>query len=1121
MDIEAWLRGLGLAEYADAFSEHAIDGHVLAELTDEDLREIGVVRVGHRRKLRAAIEARWPGTPADTGTPAPAMPLRGEAADLIGDAERRTLTMLFCDLVGSTPLAAQLDPEEMRDLIRHYQEACGEAIEQFDGHVAKYMGDGLLAYFGYPRAHENEAENAVRAAFALVEAVSRLSSPTGKPLAVRVGIATGLVVVGDIIGDRASQEMTAVGDTPALATRLQSLAEPNDILVSPTTRRLAGALFDYESLGERTLKGFKEPLEVWRALRERPVESRFAATHPQRIGSLIGRIQERALLVERWSIAKGGEGQVVFLAADPGIGKSRLVRDLLEHVQGEEHFRLAYQCLPHYTSSAFYPAVRQLEISAGFKPEHTPAERRDRLRRLLSTVPETLTEMDRYEMLLGLSGDSEGDIVPERLYQQILEALVTRVLAAAAIRPVLFFIEDMHWSDPSTLDVIGEVIERIAHERVLVVGTYRPEFVPPWSDHPHLTLIKLNHLTRAQSGAMITSLAGGRLPDGLFEEILEKTEGVPLFIEQVVQAILETGGLREQDGRYEPVDGDLRVTVPETLHDTLMSRLDRDETAKQVAQIASVIGREFSVRVLEGAVPTGAEALADSLDRLVRAGLIVRQRTSQDDLYAFKHGLLHEAAYNTLLLRTRQELHGLVAKRIEEVRPEIADARPEIVARHYTEAGQAERAAALWLEGGRRAVRSGAYSEAHGQLRAGLGLLQGLPDDDQRAHLELPLQMAYAETLRSARFTGGEDARDACQRARELCHRLGDRRKLIKVLRLDFGINFNRPDPERAGMVAREFLDLADRHNDPAALVLGETCSGCLAFFRGDLSQAREHLNRALAARPRLPTPTALADLQFPSTALIYLAWTEMLMGETTRARSLLSEAVEEVADGTAFSQSLTLANASLVCQTGRDLERLRRFLRRLKTLADDRGIPYWLNLVGFHQGYFSTMDGAESDGLTRMLQAIEIFRSNAVEIEIPFYLSLYAERLTAVGRMREALGALDEAVARIERTGEGWCLPEILRLRACVSRDRRPIEAAADLNRARALAAAQGAQLWQLRIALDDLSGGNGASDEARSTIEAVLARCPDLAAAVDGDLAVPGCGTVVNSAESRDAAD
>ncbi|MCB9948047.1 MAG: AAA family ATPase [Rhodospirillaceae bacterium] len=1106
IDIDAWLAGLGLGEYAAAFREHAIDAQVLGGLTDDDLREIGVTKVGHRRRLRTAI-TELTQTPVAVTAAAPGpLPAAGRAAarpadeaGVVGEAERRTLTVLICDLVGSTAMAAQLDPEETREVIRRFHETCTEAIVRFGGHVARYVGDAAIAYFGYPQAHENEAERAVRAGIAVVDAVRRLPSSLGWPPEVRVGIATGLVVVGDLVGEGAAQERAAVGDTPNLASRLQMMAEPDQILISAMTRRLAGGLFEFEFKGGFTLRGYAEPVEVWRVLGERVVESRFAATHPRQVATMIGRIQEKALLVERWAMTKSGEGQAVLLAGEPGIGKSRLVSDLLDHVEAEPHFRLAYQCWPHYGDSAFFPAIRQLELSAGFTPDDPLEMRREKLQSLLNAVPATVSQLESFELLLSLRdrGRDGAEVVPEHLHRQVISALTERIVEAARTRPVLFVVEDAHWSDPSTADLVGHVIARIAEVPAMVLVTYRPDFACPWAHLQNVTLLKLSHLTRAQAASMVLSqLEGRQLPEAVFDEIVEKTDGVPLFIEQVVQAILESDRMREIDGRLVPVEGEMHVTVPETLHDTLLSRLDRDEASKQVAQVASVIGREFSVPVLAGVMPVPEPALRASLDVLVAASLIVREHGPQLEAYAFRHGLLHEAVYNTLLRRTREDLHGRVAERIEEVLPEIGENRPEVLARHYTEARRVDRACALWLEAGKRATRRGAYGEARSHLDAGLRLLAPLPDDEARARLELPLQIMLAETLRSARFTAGDDARQACRRARALCDRLGERRRLIRVLRLEFGINFNRPDPEGAIGVAREAFRLAEQHGDPIALILGESFSGCMSFFHGRLEAAQGHLTRALEIGPRLKDTRELANLQYPSTPLTYLAWTEMLLGAVEQSRAHIEEAIEVSTAQSTFTLSLTLANASLVSQTGRDYDRLLHCLERLERLAEARGIPYWLHLVGFHRGFFATREGADAKGLTLMTQAIATFRANAVEIEIPFYLSIFAEQLAAAGRTGEALATLSEALNHIKRTGEWWCLPEIQRLRARLLRPTAPAQAQVIATEAQDLAHEQGAALWELRLAEDRIAAeGDGEPDEdARRRRADVLARRPDL---------------------------
>jgi class 3 adenylate cyclase len=706
VEIAAWLRQLGLERYEQAFRDNDIAAAVLPELTDRDLQDLGI-SLGHRRLLLKAIRAladdgaehRTGVSPSPAARPAPH-----------SGAERRQLTVLFCDLVGSTELSARLDPEEMGQVIRAYQDRCAEVIERWGGRVAKYMGDGVLAYFGWPVAHEDEAERAVRAGLGLTAAVPQLEAPVGAPLAARVGIATGLVMVGELIGEGAAREETVVGETPNLAARLQALAAPGDVVISEATRRLVGGLFALADLGPRRLKGFAEPLVAFRVEGEGRAEGRFEALHGERLTPLVGREHELGILAERWAWAKDGDGQVVLLAGEPGIGKSRLLRALRERLGDAPHVALSHFCSPHHTNSALYPVIDLLERAARLDRAAPPEVQLGRLEAVLARSSDRLDEaLPLLAALLGVPTDERYpalSLTPEVQKRRTLQALLDQLAALAAQQPVLALYEDVHWIDPSTLELLGMVIERVRQLPVLVLITFRPEFQPPWTGHAHVTMLAMGRLGRRQGADLVARVTGDKpLPAAIVEQIVARTDGVPLFVEELTKTVLESGLLVDKGIRYELAGPLPPLAIPATLHDSLMARLDRLAPIKEVAQIGAVIGREFSHDLLLAAVASiSANQLGDALEQLVSSELVFRRGTPPDATYTFKHALVQDAAYQSLLKSTRQQLHARVAEALEDQFPETANSQPELLAHHFTEAHQFESAIGYWLKAGERAA---------------------------------------------------------------------------------------------------------------------------------------------------------------------------------------------------------------------------------------------------------------------------------------------------------------------------------------------------------------------------------------------------------------------------------
>ncbi len=714
-DPGCWLDSLGLGQYKDVFARNDVTLDVLPQLTEEDLKALGL-SLGHRRKVLAALAG---------GRQAPVAIQRPEA-------ERRHLTLMFCDLVGSTALSERLDPEDLKQLISSYQDACAGAIARFEGVITRFMGDGILAYFGFPQAHEDDAERAVRAGLHVVEAVQRLATAEGAPLQVRIGIATGPVVVGDIIGERTSELQAVVGETPNLAARLQSLAAPNGIVISQVTRRLVEGLFVLEDMGRHDLKGFTAPLPAWTVQSEKPAETRFDAARSATLTAFIGRDHEIALLLDRWEQAVRGEGQIVLLSGEPGIGKSRIVQDLRERIGADDPIRLRYQCSPYHANSALYPVIRQLEHAAGFSPALSPADRLQKLTALLSrTAGDTERILPYFCSLLSISTGnraSQLDLSPQQSKERILDALIGQLTLAACKAPVLLVFEDAQWMDPTTLELLGRTIGMVPELRTLAIVTYRPDFVAPWGTYPNTTSLTLNRLNRRQCAAIITQIAGGKaLPRELTEQIVTKADGVPLFLEELTKTVLESGLLKRSGDRYE-LDGPLPpLAIPATLHDSLTARLDRLSPVKEVAQIGATIGREFSYELLRAVASSPEAELQDALIQLVNSEMIFARGSAPEATYTFKHALVRDAAYSTLLRAKRQQIHARIARVIEARYPAIAETQPELLAHHLTEAGLLPGAIVYWHGAGERSMRRSANVEAAAQLARGIELQHAVP----------------------------------------------------------------------------------------------------------------------------------------------------------------------------------------------------------------------------------------------------------------------------------------------------------------------------------------------------------------------------------------------------------
>jgi class 3 adenylate cyclase len=845
--IAGWLEQLGLSEYAQRFAENGVGFAALRHLTDQDLKDIGVL-LGHRRIMLAAIQ--------ELGSPTAAQPATVELKPQ-ETAERRQVTVMFSDLVGSTALSARMDPEDLREIISAYQKCVAETVQRFGGFVAKYMGDGVLIYFGYPQAHEDDAERAVRAALELVAAVGDLKNHA--PLQTRVGIATGLVVVGDLIGSGASQEQAIVGETPNLAARLQGVAEPNAVVIAESTRKLLGNLFQLEDLGAQDLKGISGPVRAWTALRPATVESRFEAMHATGLTDLVGREEELELLLRRWSKAKSGDGQVVLLSGEAGIGKSRLAAALLERLAAEPHTRLRYFCSPQHTDSALYPIIGQMERAAGLVHDDTTQTKLDKLDAVLARTSASKQDAALLAEMLSLPNDGRYpalDLEPQQRRQKTLEALTAQMEALSRQTPVLMIFEDAHWTDPTSLEVFGRVVDRVRSLRALLIVTFRPDFDPPWLGRAHVTFLAINRLEERETLAMIEGLIGNKpVPINIRQDIIERTDGIPLFIEEMTKAVLEadSGGEVEHLAASVPPSA---LAVPPSLQASLMARLDRLGSAKEVAQIGAAIGREFSHALLVAVVQKLESDLEAALDRLISAGLLFRQGVPPHATYLFKHALVQDAAYGTLLREPRRALHARIAETLESQFAEIAERQPELLARHCTEAGLIEKAVVLWGKAGQRSLLRSALVEGAEQLRRGIDQIASLPGTPALRRHQIKLQVALANALMHTKGYAAPESKAAVEQAHlliEQAEALGeppeDRLLSFSVLYgfwVGSTVEFNA---DMSLKVATQFLTEAKKQVATAPLMMGHRLTGTALVHGGDIAKGRAHLDRAIELR--------------------------------------------------------------------------------------------------------------------------------------------------------------------------------------------------------------------------------------------------------------------------------
>jgi class 3 adenylate cyclase/predicted ATPase len=1034
------------------------------------------------------------GTPSAPGPPLPQPATqqdthaeRPPAASHPPEAERRQLTVLFCDLVDSTALAGQLDPEELREVVRAYQETCAQVIARDEGHIAQYLGDGLLVYFGYPLAHEDDAQRAVRAGLGMVEALGQLNTRLGRErgvhLAMRLGIHTGLVVVGDM-GGGPRREQLALGETPIIAARIQGLAMPDTVLISAATARLVQGFFTCQPLGAQDLKGLSEPLIVYRVSSESGMQTRLGVAATRGLTPLVGRDADVSLLLERWAQVKEGMGHVVVLSGEAGIGKSRLVQVVTEHIAGQPHVQWECRCSPYYQYSALAPLIDLLQRALQFERNDTPEAKLSKLEGALGQYGLALPEM--VPLLAALLSLPPPDhypplaLTPPRQRQKTLEALLTVFLALAAQQPVLLIVEDLHWSDPSTLELLTLLIDQVPTARIFALLACRLEFRPPWPLRAHLISLTLSRLPRRHVEAIVAQVTGDKtLPSEVIQQIVTKTDGVPLFVEELTKMVLESAWFEQWEcqsggaGPVAPPGALLPLAIPATLHDSLMARLDRLALAKEVAQLGATLGRTFAYELLQAVSLWDEGTLREALRRLVEAELLYQRGVLPQATYLFKHVLIQETAYQSLLKSRRQQYHERIAHVLEGRFPETTETQPELLAHHYTEAGLSTQAIAYWQRAGQCAIERSAHLEAIAHLTKGLELLTTLPDGPQRIQQELTLHIALGPALTATKGQAAPEVEHVYARARELCRQVGETPQLFQALFGLWGFYEAQGELQTALELGEQLLTLAQRAPDPALLLEAHHALGATLFWRGEVPPAGAHFAQGIA----LYDPQhhrSLAWLYGEDPGVVcrsYAARALWFLGHPDQALTRSHDALtlaQEVAHP--FSHTYALTSAAALHQFRRERHTTQAQAEVATRLATEQGLPYWGAWGTILWGWALAVQGQGAEGIVQILQGLAAYRATGAELLCPYFLALLAEAYGSIGQGEEGLSVLEEALPIVDRNGVRFYEAELHRLRGELLLQHavaQPGEAEAGFQQALTVARHQQAKSLELRAAM------------------------------------------------------
>jgi class 3 adenylate cyclase/predicted ATPase len=1039
--VSAWLESLGLGIYREAFEKNAITWEILPELNQGDLESLGVL-LGHRKQLLRAIAQLSPHAdvlsagplPSAVSPDAPGFPPERD------QAERRQLTVLFCDLVGSTALSRRVDPEDLQDVIRRFLDACSQAIGRFNGYIAKYMGDGMLVYFGYPQAHEHDTERAVYSGLAILDTVKAMNLDNPHPefrLAARIGIATGQVVVGELMGQDTAKERSVFGETPNLAARLQALAQPNQLVIDPVTKRLVGNAFDIADLGAVSLKGFDTPVHAWRVLSSKSSASRFESCRAIQLTNFVGREEELSLLLSRWREAVEGEGQVVLLCGEAGIGKSRMIRSLCDRLADEQYRRVQFQCSPYHTNTALYPAISLLREAAGLTSQDSAEAQLNKLEAL--SIDSGIDRHDTVALfadLLSIRGDQRYPplaMSSEKRKDMTLEALVHHLHRLADRSPLLFIVEDVHWLDPTTLDLMTRIIDRIRQMRMLLLITCRPDFKPVWSDYSHVTSLTLSRLPRRQSAELVAAMTGGKtLPPEVQQAILAKADGVPLYIEALTENVLGSGLLTE-DHQALTLKGPLKgLPIPDSLQALLMERVDRLGPTKAIVQAGAAIGRDFTYELVRATVDATDSQLRQALDLFVASGLMFQEGEIPNATYHFKHALVQEAAYSTLPKKPRRLLHARIAKALESRFAERVKLEPELLAYHYEQAGLAGPAVEYWFRAARRDAERSANIEALNHFSRALDVLKGLPQGPERNALELELLIARGAPLLTVKGYASDEIEHNFRRAKELSQDHSDsEHHLLSIWGLwVFHLVGGHADTARG--LAENLLALAGRGQNPDLLIRAHESVGSSYFFLGRFDEAKTH---QLAAKTLFdPDRNRSHDLPYTQdpgiTARIILAWTCWILGEVDQVEPLALEALAMARElEHPFTLVFALTSLSWIYSTTRDAQRTLQLTDEAVAVSTKHSFELGLAWATVLQGWALAEQGRE-EGLGKLIGGLSSIAATGASLNNTFILALLAEIHLRHNRIEEGLAAIEEADKLATTWGELFWQAELFRLK-------------------------------------------------------------------------------------------
>jgi len=987
-------------------------------------------------------------------------------------AERRQLTVFFADIVGSTTIAETLDPEDLHDLYARYQALCAEVVQRYDGHIAQYLGDGVLAYFGYPAAHEDDAQRAVRSGLEILQKIGAISIGDTHPR-VRIGIHTGLVVVGDV-GAGFRREQLALGEAPNIAARLQSEALPGTLLISHATCNLLGGQFALEDLGSRTLKGLSRPLQVFRVLGKSGAASRFhAMTTVHGLTPFVGREREVDLIRAAWSDAVAGRGRTLLLSGEAGIGKSRLLAAARQAAECDLHELFDAECSPYQMNSPLNPIVEMIGRRLGFEEDISPAGKLDLLEQFAAgreVPPEEATALLAELFSIPTLGRCpEIQHPPAKRRQRTIEILASLLLHSVGGSPILLLIEDLHWADPSTLDLLTLMVANQQTLPVLVVCTARPGFQADWLDRPNCREVVVESLPAGDTRALVARVTGPKpLPPALIEELVARTGGIPLFVEAVTRTVIEAGILRELDDRYELTGPLPPGMIPATVQDSLMGRIDRLGPDRSVAQLAATIGRESSFDLLRTVLGVSTGALTEALKHLVELDLVSVSGTPPVSTYTFKHALIQDAAYESLLRKTRQEFHGKIAEALVHRFPDMAETKPELLARHFEGAGRVAEAMAGWMKAGRQAQQRSAVRECTAYLQRVVVLCNSLPEDDPaRLQSEMEAQEGLFNSLTALMGWGAPEVEAACLRARDLCQKLGNGLGLLRALLALSTCYLMRGSARQALETAEAVVEMTRDTNVPELRICVATTLMLARYFLADFQHVPEAADKALAYFSLERERALVATLHVPPcyACKIFTADSLWFMGYTEAAERLQVESLSiidwlAIPSCTAYALS-TVLNLSY---SKRDRAQVAVLAQRIKTLGADEGFLVWHAVGRIYGGWSQAMDGDAEAGLAEIKAGLEGYRLTNSALLTPQFSVMLAEAYACAGRSVEALAALSRGLVHCEQFGERVHEPELYRVRGEIQ-IRLGNSAAGEASLRIAIVTAQGQQAKSLEL--------------------------------------------------------